>query len=114
MRIDAEGLDSHHSSPSSVAGPQPAVREGEPSIPLAECSRLFFGLKIGFDETFKVYSLGRLLRLETIRYAAQRGLRSYEFLGNDAPWTYFWTKSVRPMVSRAYPAPTPGLGRTGW
>jgi hypothetical protein len=32
--IDAEGLDRHCSSP-SVAGSQPAVREGEPSIPLA-------------------------------------------------------------------------------
>jgi CelD/BcsL family acetyltransferase involved in cellulose biosynthesis len=74
-----------------------------------ECNDRFFGLKIGYDATFDC-SPGNLLRLETIRYAAQRGLRSYEFLGNDAPWTYSWTNAVRPMASiRAYPITARGL-----
>ncbi len=37
--IDAEDLDSHRSSP-SVAGSQPAVLEGEPSIPLGGASSM--------------------------------------------------------------------------
>lgn len=75
-----------------------------------ECSGRFFGLKIGYDEIFAHCSPGNLLRLETIRYAAERGLLSYEFLGHDAPCTYFWTKTVRPMVSlKAYPVTAQGL-----
>jgi CelD/BcsL family acetyltransferase involved in cellulose biosynthesis len=62
-----------------------------------ECSDRFFGLKIGYDATFDC-SPGNLLRVEVIRYAAQRGLRSYEFLGLDAPWTHSWSETVRPMV----------------
>ena len=43
--IDAEGLDSHRYYP-SVAGSQPAVREGEPSIPLAGA-----GTMVGWGRT---------------------------------------------------------------
>jgi CelD/BcsL family acetyltransferase involved in cellulose biosynthesis len=69
-----------------------------------------FLLRIGYDETFKNCSPGNLLRVESIRYATERGLRSYEFLGSDAAWTYTWTKTVRPMVSlEAYPASVRGL-----
>jgi CelD/BcsL family acetyltransferase involved in cellulose biosynthesis len=65
----------------------------------------FFGHKIGYDERFAECSPGNLLRLEILRDAAERGLQSYEFQGFDAPWTYGWTKSVRPMVSvTAHPA----------
>jgi CelD/BcsL family acetyltransferase involved in cellulose biosynthesis len=75
-----------------------------------ECNERFFVLKIGYDETFDSFSPGNLLRLETVRYAARRGLYSYEFLGTDAPWTYFWTTKIRPMVSlQAYPATKRGL-----
>ena len=42
--------------------------------------------------------------LESLRYAAKRGLRSYEFLGSAEPWTEMWTNRVRPCVSVwAYP-----------
>ncbi len=65
----------------------------------------FFGHKIGYNESFARCSPGSLLRLEILRDAAERGLRSFEFQGKDAPWTYEWTKSVRPMVSvSAHPA----------
>jgi Acetyltransferase (GNAT) domain len=59
----------------------------------------FFSHKIGYDESFARCSPGSLLRLEIFRYCAERGLRTYEFQGNDAPWTYEWTKSVRKMVA---------------
>jgi CelD/BcsL family acetyltransferase involved in cellulose biosynthesis len=75
-----------------------------------ECNGRFFDHKIGYDETFGSCSPGTLLKLEVLRYAAERGLRSYEFQGTDAPWTHFWTKFVRPMVSlKAYPANALGL-----
>src|SRR5439155_13822651 len=37
--------------------------------------------KIGYDEAFAKCSPGMLLLRDTIRYAASRSLRSYEFLG---------------------------------
>lgn len=64
----------------------------------------FWVLKIGYDESFSRCSPGVLLIDETIRYAFDRGLDSYEFLGSDAPWIHTWTREVRPCVSvRAYP-----------
>jgi CelD/BcsL family acetyltransferase involved in cellulose biosynthesis len=70
----------------------------------------FWLLKIGYDDSFARCSPGTLLMLETIRYAAAHGLRSYEFLGGLEPWTRVWTQHVRPCVSlRAYPASLRGL-----
>ena len=64
----------------------------------------FWLLKTGYSEAFERCSPGALLMLETIRYAAQSGLRSYEFLGADEPWVRHWTQYQRPCVSiRAYP-----------
>jgi hypothetical protein len=61
-------------------------------------------LKVGFDESFAAGSPGQLLMLETLRWAADRGLRSYELLGTAEPWTAAWTKETRPHVTlRAYP-----------
>lgn len=65
----------------------------------------FWLLKIGYDEAFARCSPGTLLMLETVRYAAVRGLQSYEFLGVDEPWARMWTEVVHPCVSvKAYPA----------
>ncbi len=75
-----------------------------------EFDRRLFVHKIAYDEAFESCSPGSLLRLEVIRYAAEHGLRSYEFQGKDTDWTYFWTKTVRPMVwLRAYPLTARGL-----
>jgi hypothetical protein len=64
----------------------------------------FWLLKVGYDETFARCSPGNLLMLESLRYAAGRGLQTYEFLGSPEPWTQMWTTSVRPCVSVwAYP-----------
>ena len=65
----------------------------------------FWLLRIGYDEAFARCSPGMLLLRETVRHAALRGLRSYEFLGAPEPWIRIWTERVRPCVSvRAYPA----------
>jgi CelD/BcsL family acetyltransferase involved in cellulose biosynthesis len=69
-----------------------------------ECGQRFWLLKIGYDEQFARCSPGTLLMLHTLRYAAERGLRSYEFLGSSQPWTKMWTETRQHCVSlRAYP-----------
>jgi CelD/BcsL family acetyltransferase involved in cellulose biosynthesis len=60
--------------------------------------------KIGFDEEFARCSPGTLLMLHTVSWAAGRGLRSFELLGVEEPWTALWSTSVRPCVElQAYP-----------
>ena len=64
----------------------------------------FWLLKIGYDRSLARASPGQLLMLETVRFAAQRGLDTFEFLGGDEPWTRVWTQEVRPCASvRVYP-----------
>jgi len=75
-----------------------------------ESGRRFWLLKIGYDASFSRCSPGTLLMIETLRYAAQRGLHSYEFLGTVEPWTSMWNPRTRPCVSlRAYPATPAGM-----
>jgi CelD/BcsL family acetyltransferase involved in cellulose biosynthesis len=64
----------------------------------------FWLLKVGYDEAYARSSPGNLLMVETLKYAVQRGLKTYEFLGSAEPWTQVWTSLVRPCVSVfAYP-----------
>jgi CelD/BcsL family acetyltransferase involved in cellulose biosynthesis len=71
----------------------------------------FWLLKVGYDERFARCSPGSLLLVETIRHAAARGLRSYEFLGHAEAWTRPWTRQVRPCVHlEAYPFEARGVG----
>ncbi|MCC6521491.1 MAG: GNAT family N-acetyltransferase, partial [Polyangiaceae bacterium] len=61
-------------------------------------------LKIGYRDEFARCSPGSLLVAETIRYAAERGLSHYEFLGSVEAWTRTWTDAERACVSvRVYP-----------
>ncbi len=69
-----------------------------------ECGERFWLLKIGYDEAYARCSPGTLLMLHTLRYAAERGLTAYEFLGSAQPWTQMWTDTHQQCVSlRAYP-----------
>ncbi len=75
-----------------------------------ESANRFWLLKIGFAAEFARCSPGILLMVETIRYAARAGLRSYEFLGEDEPWIRTWTPLAHPCVSfRAYPLNVRGI-----
>ncbi len=67
-----------------------------------ECDNAFWLFKIGYDEAFSVCSPGNLLMLESLRYAAKRGLSSFEFLGASAPWTKVWTETERPNIRLRY------------
>jgi len=70
----------------------------------AESRAGFWLLKVGYDEMYAKCSPGNLLLVETLKYAVQRGLKSYEFLGSSAPWTEVWTRQIRPCVAvAAYP-----------
>jgi CelD/BcsL family acetyltransferase involved in cellulose biosynthesis len=75
-----------------------------------ESGERFWLLKIGYDETYRRCSPGMLLMIESLRYAAARGLRTYELLGTVEPWTSMWTSKTRACVSvRAYPASAHGI-----
>ena len=82
----------------------------------------FWLLKVGYDEAYARCSPGNLLMVETLKYAAQRGLKTYEFLGSSEPWTEMWTTQVRPCVMvLAYPSNLRGAAafildafRFGW
>jgi CelD/BcsL family acetyltransferase involved in cellulose biosynthesis len=74
----------------------------------------FWLLKVGYDERFAACSPGNLLMRETIRYAAEAGLRSYEFLGAAETWTRVWTTTEHECVSlRVYPLGLRGLAALG-
>ena len=62
----------------------------------------FWLLKIGFDPEFSSCSPGNLLLAESLRYSAQQGLSSLEFLGTVEPWTQVWTDHERKCVSLRY------------
>ena len=47
----------------------------------------FWLLKVGYDARFASCSPGMLLMRDTIRYAVEAGLNSYEFLGRAETWT---------------------------
>jgi CelD/BcsL family acetyltransferase involved in cellulose biosynthesis len=47
--------------------------------------------KIGYDRNFAHCSPGVLLTHETVRYAFDRRLEGYEFLGTDEAWIGMWT-----------------------
>jgi len=70
----------------------------------------FWLLKIGYDAAFASASPGLLLMRETIRYAADAGLKSYEFLGRAEAWTTVWTSQERSTLTlRIYPLTSRGL-----
>ncbi len=80
------------------------------TVVAVECAESLWTLKIGYDEAYSRCSPGSLLTRYTIAWSAERGLRSYEFLGTAAPWTRDWTRDERRCVSlRVYPLRPAGL-----
>ncbi|MBI3838289.1 MAG: GNAT family N-acetyltransferase [Planctomycetia bacterium] len=70
----------------------------------------FWLLKVGYDQRFAACSPGQLLLRDTIRYAVEAGLESYEFLGTAESWTEVWTKTQHQCVSvRVYPLGVRGM-----
>jgi len=71
----------------------------------------FWLFKIGYDEAWRDCSPGNLLMLHTLEYAARKGLRSYELLGNVERWiALLWTGEQLPCLRlRTYPRSLRGL-----
>jgi Acetyltransferase (GNAT) domain len=75
-----------------------------------ESNNRFWLLKIGYDENFSGCSPGMLLMHETLRYAANNKLSTYEFLGSAAEWTRRWTQNERKTIAiRTYPYTVKGV-----
>jgi len=75
-----------------------------------EWNQSFWLLKVGYDERFAKCSPGQLLMQHTLRDAAARGLRSYEFLGSAERWTERWTTAETETVRIAvYPLGLAGM-----
>jgi len=81
---------------------------GAMQIAIEKCGH--YGLvKIGYDDRFARCSPGQLLMLESMRYAAERGLDTVEMLGGIEPWSAAWTRRHRHCVAvRVYPATPSG------
>jgi CelD/BcsL family acetyltransferase involved in cellulose biosynthesis len=61
-------------------------------------------LRMGYDESWSRCAPGVLLTQETLRYAVERGLEAYEFLGRAEAWERHWPCEEDHYVSlRAYP-----------
>jgi CelD/BcsL family acetyltransferase involved in cellulose biosynthesis len=70
-----------------------------------ESSHRLWILKIGYDEGWSHCSPGWQLLAETMRFAFERGFRSYEFFGSDERWLHGWITEPRSLSSIAfYPA----------
>jgi CelD/BcsL family acetyltransferase involved in cellulose biosynthesis len=70
----------------------------------------FWLLTAGHDVRYAGCSPGLLLMSDTISYAAEAGLKSYEFLGRAEEWTRIWTETERKTVSLCvYPFGLRGL-----
>jgi CelD/BcsL family acetyltransferase involved in cellulose biosynthesis len=61
-------------------------------------------LRMGYDESLSRCAPGVLLTHETLRYAVERGLEAYEFLGRAEAWERHWPCEEDHYVSlRVYP-----------
>ncbi len=70
----------------------------------------FWLLRAGYDAQFADCSPGLLLTRETIRYAAEAGLTSYEFLSTAPEWTAPWPTREHPCAAvRVYPLGLRGI-----
>jgi CelD/BcsL family acetyltransferase involved in cellulose biosynthesis len=62
-----------------------------------------FLIKTGFDERYRQFSPGLVLRGDVLRAAVQEGSRFYDFLGGPDSYKLRWTTQLRPRVAiRAY------------
>lgn len=81
------------------------LRTGERAVAmclLLECDRRLWEIKIGYRESARRASPGRLLLWETLRGAFRQGLRSYEFLGSGDRQQPDWATSSLALHTLVY------------
>jgi CelD/BcsL family acetyltransferase involved in cellulose biosynthesis len=77
---------------------------------LEDCGRWYF-LKGGVDPAAKRYAPGKLLVHELLRRAFDRGLSSFEFLGDAEPWKLDWQPQTRELLlQHSFPRTPLGMG----
>jgi CelD/BcsL family acetyltransferase involved in cellulose biosynthesis len=59
----------------------------------------YYGLKVAHDPAHARFSPGIILQHETVRYAFEKGLERFEFLGADEPYKLRWTETTRDLVA---------------
>lgn len=62
------------------------------------CDR-FYLMKVGYDEQFKRYAPGHLLKKYEIRECFENGLKEYDFLGQQMEWKMEWADNIRPQYT---------------
>jgi CelD/BcsL family acetyltransferase involved in cellulose biosynthesis len=63
-----------------------------------------YQLKGGYEPALREFAPGQLLVQDMIRWAFERGLRTYEFLGADEAFKLDWTASLRERIAlHAFP-----------
>ena len=79
---------------------------------MLEENGVLYDVKTGYDEAYARYSPGHLLVREILRWAAERGVHRYEFLGEEDTFKREWARGVRERKQLRASAPTP-LGFLG-
>lgn len=74
------------------------VRAGGRTVAFELCfedANRFYPLKGGYDPEFRKLSPGMMSAHEMVRFAAERGLETFEYLGADDPEKLEWTDELR-------------------
>jgi CelD/BcsL family acetyltransferase involved in cellulose biosynthesis len=72
-----------------------------------------YQLKGGYDPEFRELSPGQLLVQDMVRWAFERDLRTYEFLGADEAFKLDWTASLRQRIA-LHAFPRSPAGTVAW
>lgn len=74
-----------------------------------EADGVYYAVKGGYDEEFRRFSPGKMLRMEAIEGAFARDIVRYEFLGANEPYKLEWADQLRTLVlAQAFRSSVPG------
>ncbi len=62
---------------------------------LLQCGKKLYGVKIGYDPAYHMFSPGNMLLNLILQQACAEGIEEYDFLGADEEWKFEWTNRIR-------------------
>jgi CelD/BcsL family acetyltransferase involved in cellulose biosynthesis len=62
---------------------------------LLQQGKKLYGVKIGYDPAYHMYSPGNMLLNLILQQACAEGIEEYDFLGADEGWKFEWTNKTR-------------------
>ena len=62
---------------------------------LLQSGKKLYGVKIGYDPAYHMYSPGNMLLNLILQQACAEGIEEYDFLGADEEWKFEWTNRIR-------------------